>query len=139
MSVPYHARHCLISDNRFAFLALTPKSLPWESPLMGVLKLTPGTYLKQTKRAGLWGLKRAIQEDWCNLERKLCVICQFLEVHILLVSLDTEKVPLPHSYGYLRLHESRELAEQAIQNSIDGFMVLLGYCSYLILRRSGTR
>ena len=68
---------------------------------MGVLKLTPGTYLKQTKRAGLWGLKRAIQEDWCNLEHKLCVICQFLEVHILLVSLDTEKVLLPCSYGYL--------------------------------------
>ena len=106
---------------------------------MGVLKLTPGTYLKQTKRAGLWGLKWAIQEDWCDLEHKLCAICQFLEVHISLVSLDTEKVLLPHSYGYLRLHESRKLAEQAIWDSIDGFIVLSGYCSYLILCRSGTR
>ena len=105
--------------------------------MTNVLRLTPGTYLKRTKKSGFWGLKRAIQEDWTLLERNLCAISQRMEVHIQLVSLDAERCPLPRSYGYLRVHETRELAEQAIQDSIDGFMVFMGYCSYILLRRSG--
>ena len=101
MECPSCAHHCLLSDNHFAFLTHTPKSLSWECPLMNVLRLTHGTYLKWTKNSGFWGLKWAIQADWALLECNLCAICQCMEVHITLASLDAESCPLPCSYGYL--------------------------------------
>lgn len=119
---PSRARQCLRSDNRYAFLALTPKTLPWESTLLGALKLINGTYLKRS-RSGFWGLKKDIQDDWLLLEHRLHVLSYWLEAHIPLASLEAQSCPLPAIYGYTRLHESRDLAIQAIQNSLDAFMV----------------
>ena len=41
--------------------------------------------------------------------------------------------PLPCLYGYLKLHQTCELAEEAIQSTLDGFMVFSGYCSFLLI------
>ena len=60
-----------LSNNCYAFLALTPKSMPLESPMMGTLKLINGTYLKHSQTSSSWGLKGAIQEDWKVLELNL--------------------------------------------------------------------
>ena len=130
---PSRARRCLLSNNRYAFLALTPKSMPLESPMMGTLKLVNGTYLKRSQTSSSWGLKGAIQEDWKVLELNLHTLYQHLEAHQPLALLETERYPLPSRYGYLRLHATSELAEQAIWNSLDAFMVLSGYCSFLLL------
>ena len=68
------------------------------------------------------------------MEGNLYAICNRLALHNALALLDAEPCPLPCLYGYLKLHETRELAEQAIQSSLDGFMVLAGYCSFLLIR-----
>ena len=133
--VPSRGRRTLLSDNRFAFLALTPKTLPWTSSMMGVLKLShSNTWIKRSK-CGYWGLRQSFQNNWRTLEGNLYAICNRLALHNALALLDAEPCPLPCSYGYLKLHETRELAEQAIQSSLDGFMVLAGYCSFLLIRR----
>lgn len=133
---PSRARHTLGSDNRYAFLAATPKTLPWDdSSWLGRLKLIPGTYIERFD-SGRWGLKTSIQNDWENLEQNLWAIAQRLELHIPLAQLDTQPCPLPRSYGYLRLHRTHAIVERVIEKSLDGFLVLIGYCSFLILRRN---
>lgn len=133
--LPSRARFPLASDNRYAFLALTPKFLLCSSEWLGVLKLAHRAYLKQSK-GGLWGLKEVIQNDWIKVEENLHSVSQRLELHIPLAYLDAQACPLPRSYGYLKLHPTRAAAERAIERSLDGFMVYIGYCSFLLLRRN---
>ena len=109
--VPSHGHCTLLSDNHFVFLALTPKTLPWTSSMMGILKLShSNTWIKRSKH-GYWGLQQSFQNDWQTLEGNLYAICNQLVLHYALALFDTEPCPLPCSYGYLKLHESCELAE----------------------------
>ena len=102
---------------------------------MGVLKLShSNTWIKCSKH-GYWGLRQSFQNNWRTLEGNLYAICNWLALHNALALLDAEPCPLPCSYGYLKLHKTRELAEQAIQSSLNGFMVLAGYCSFLLMHR----
>ena len=102
---------------------------------MGVLKLShSNTWIKRSK-CGYWGLRQSFQNNWRTLEGNLYAICNRLALHNALALLDAEPCPLPCLYRYLKLHETRELAEQAIQSSLDGFMVLASYCSFLLICR----
>ena len=125
--------HCtLLSDNHFMFLALTPNTLPWTSSMMGIPKLShSNTWIKCSKHS-YWGLQQSFQNDWQTLEGNLYAICNWLALHNTL-ALDAEPCPLPCLYRYLKLHETCELAEQPIQSSLNGFMVLAGYCSFLLI------
>lgn len=131
--VPSHSCCTLLSDNRFVFLALTPKTLPWTSSMMGVLKLShSNTWIKCSKH-GYWGLQQSFQNDWRTLEGNLYAIYNQLVLHNTLALLNAKCCQVPCSYGYLKLHKTCELAEQAIQSSLDGFMVLASYCSFLLI------
>ena len=103
--------------------------------MMGIPKLShSNTWIKCSKHS-YWGLQQSFQNDWQTLEGNLYAICNRLVLHNTLALLDTEPCPLPCSYGYLKLHETHELAEQAIQSSLYGFMVLASYCSFLQICR----
>ena len=101
--------------------------------MMGIPKLSySNTWIKCSKHS-YWGLQQSFQNDWWTLVGNLYTICNRLALHNTLALLDAEPCPLPCLYRYLKLHETRELAEQAIQSSLDGFMVLAGYCSFLLI------
>ena len=101
--------------------------------MMGVLKLLhSNTWIKHLK-CGYWGLQQSFQNDWQTLEGNLFLICNQLALHNTLEFLNARPCPLHCLYGYLKLHETHKLAEDAIQRSLDGFMVLIGYCSFLLI------
>ena len=103
--------------------------------MMGIFKLShSNTWIKCSKRS-YWGLQQSFQNDCWTLEGNLYAICNQLALHNPLALLDTKPCPLPHSYGYLKLHKTCKLAEQAIQSSLNGFMVLTGNCSFLLIHR----
>jgi len=85
---------------------------------------------------GLWHLPKDTGKSWKVFEQLLRLVAEKLQLYF---STENPNIPViweapakPSLYGYFVPHATREVATEAINDSIDGFIVYAAYISFLI-------
>lgn len=113
----------------YPFIAFVPLTVRFSGPLFGRLN-------EQTLHShnNIWELHSDLKESWLRLEHGLWNMAAILLAALpdRVWPLHFAPFPLPSHFGYLRSHKSKKIAQRCIASSIDAFVLLASFCSYLI-------
>jgi len=85
---------------------------------------------------GLWHLPKDTAKSWKLFEHSVRLVAEKLQLYFTTqnpgIPIIWEAPAKPSLYGYFIPHPTREVATEAINDSIDGFIVYTAYISFLI-------
>lgn len=126
---PSDARRLCLGLNAYPHIAFVPVSVRFRGPLFN--RLNDRTLHSHDAK---WELHADLRESWCRLENGLWNVAIILQEALSnhMWSLNFSRFPPPSHFGYLRSHKSQNIAKRCINSSVDAFVTLTSFCSYLI-------
>jgi hypothetical protein len=120
-------------DPRFHSIAFTPLAPRLENRF-SVLKGSRNEFVEEVsdRNGTRWQTPPALCRAFVQLEEDLLLIAKILTNSIVFYGLDFKTPPTPSKYGYGRSHAEARIARRAINQSREGFLVVMAYISYLI-------